>query len=114
MTRIVFIVSSFHPNFSAVGYCVYQVQKCLADKFEVSTIAIHDDPSQPLDDKVGAIRVHRIETSDTRARGLALAEPGLQGRARLIALRLKGALRRLISPQTIDRRLVDEIGRAHV
>jgi hypothetical protein len=106
MTGIVFLVGSFHPNFSAVGYCAYQVQKCLVDTFDVSTIAFRDDPSQPLDGQLDAIRVHRIETSEMRARGLARAAKGQMARARH-ALRLKGALRRLLSPETIDRRLVD-------
>lgn len=106
MTSVVFVVGSFHPNFSAVGYCAYQVQKCLTDTFAVSTIAFQDNPSQPLDEHLEAIRVHRVETSDMRARRLVRAAKGKMAWAGLIALRLKGALRRLFSPETIDRHLI--------
>lgn len=76
------------------------------DSFDVSTIAFRDDPSQPLEGQLDAIRVHRIETSEMRARGLARTATGPMARQRLIALRLKGAFRRLLSPETIDRLLV--------
>jgi len=106
VTQITFLVGSFHPNFSAVGYCVYQVQKCLTDEFDVSTIAFRDDPTQPLESLLEAIRVHRIETPGMRARGIARAIAGPGGDARRIALRVKGAVRRLLSPETVDRSLV--------
>lgn len=106
MTQITFLVGSFHPNFSAVSYCTYQVQKCLTDEFDVSTIAFRDDPTQPLEGLLDAIRVHRIETPGMRARGIARASFGLGASVRRIALRVKGALRRLLSPETVDRSLV--------
>lgn len=106
MTHIVFLVDSFHPNFSAVGHCVYQVQRHLTDTFDVTTIAFRDQQSQPQDEQLGAIGVHRIETTDMRARSRAHTTPGLTGRAWVFALRIKGALRRLLSPATIDRSLV--------
>jgi glycosyltransferase involved in cell wall biosynthesis len=106
VTQITFLVGSFHPNFSAVGYCAYQVQRCLADKFDISTIAFRDEPSQPLEDRLDAIRVHRIETPRMRARGIAQGTSGLGGDARRIALRVKGAVRRLFSSETVDHSLV--------
>lgn len=106
MTQITFLVGPFHPNFSAVGYCAYQVQKCLLDSFDVSTIAFRDDPSQSLEGQLDAIQIHRIETSEMRATGLARSATGRIAGARLITLRLKGALRRLLSSETINRHLV--------
>ena len=106
MTQITFLVGSFHPNFEAVGYCAYQVQRCLADKFDISTIAFRDEPSQLLEDRLDAIRVHRIETPRMRARGIAQGTSGLGGDARRIALRVKGAVRRLLSSETVDHSLV--------
>lgn len=106
MTQITFLIGSFHPNFSAVGYCAYQVQKCLTEEFDVSTIAFRDDPTQPLEGRLDAMRVHRIETPGMRARGIALATAGPVGDVRRIALRVKGAVRRLLSPETVDWSLV--------
>ena len=106
MTQITFLVPSFHPNFSAVGYCAYQVQKCLAEKFDVSVISFRDGLEQSFEERLDTIKVHRIETHDMRARVHALARPGPLARAWLMALRLKGAARRLLSPETIDQSLV--------
>lgn len=106
MTQITFLIGSFHPNFSAVGYCTYQVQKCLTDEFDVSTIAFRDNPTQPLEGRLDTIRVHRIETPGMRARGIARATAGPVGDVRRIAHRVKGAVRRLLSPETVDWSLV--------
>ena len=104
--QITFLVGSFHPDFSAVGYCAYQVQKCLTDEFDISVISFRSGSSQPLEERLDAIHVHRIETDDMRARAKALAGAGPKAHARLMALRLKGAARRLLSPVTIDQSLV--------
>ena len=104
--KITFLVPDFHPDFSAVGYCTYQVQKCLTEEFDVSVISFRRGQEQPLEDRLDTIHVHRIETDEMRARAKALAETGPMVRARLLALRLKGAARRLLSPETIDQPLV--------
>jgi hypothetical protein len=104
--QITFLVGSFHPDFSAVGYCAYQVQKCLTDEFDVSVISLRGSLSEPLKERLDTISVHRIETDDMRARAQAVADTNPLARARLMALRLKGAARRLLSPQTIDQPLV--------
>ncbi len=106
MTQITFLCSEFYPDFSAVGYCAYQVQKCLKDEFDVSVISFRHGQTQPLEERLDTIQIHRIETDDMRARAEALAASGPMARARFMALRLKGAARRLLSPETIDKSLV--------
>ena len=106
MMRITFLVPEFYPDFSAVGYCAYQVQKCLTDEFDVSVISFRHGQTQPLEERLDTIHVHRIETHYMRARAQALAASGPMARARLMSLRLKGALRRLLYPETIDEPLV--------
>ncbi len=108
MTQITFLVGSSYPDFSAVSYCVYQVQKCLTEEFDVSVISCREGLSQPLEGRFDKINVHRIETDYMRVRAKASAKTGRMARARLFLLRLQGAARRLLSSETIDRPFLSE------
>jgi len=106
MKQIVFLAGSFYPNFSAVGYCAYQVQKCLSEEFEITVIAFKNGADQPLEEVVDGIRIVRVETDAMRRRNALSGASGRVARWRLMSHRVFGALKRLFAPETIDRRLV--------
>lgn len=106
MSHFVFLLDSFYPNFSAVGHCGYQVQKCLAQSHDVTVMSVRDDNSLPLEDWHDGLRILRVETPDTNQRNSLRAQSGRRARLELTALRAKGAIRRLTSPETINKALV--------
>ncbi|MFC3087934.1 hypothetical protein ACFOD6_17980 [Tabrizicola soli] len=106
MSRIVFLLGSFYPNFSAVGYCGYQVQKCLAESHDITVISLRDDTALPLEDQHEGLRILRVETPAIKQRNSLRATGGRRAQLGLTALRAKGALKRLLSPATIDWALV--------
>lgn len=106
MSRIVFLLDSFYPNFSAVGHCGYQVQKCLAQSHDVTVMSVRDDNTLPLEDRYDGLRILRVETPNTRRRNSLRAKSGRRAQVELTALRAKGVIRRITSPETIDKSLV--------
>lgn len=106
MNDLVFLVRSYYPNFCAVGYCAYRVQKCLADEMDVTVIAARNDRSQPLDEMHEGARILRIETSSMKRRNAIAGVKGRIAIARLAIVRAQSALLRLLTPVTIDKSLV--------
>lgn len=107
MSQLVFLLGSYYPNFSAVGYCAYQVQKCLSNDIKISVIALRSEASLPLEDDHEGVRILRIETpAMMRSNALRIEQDNRLAKFKLIVLRAMGALHRLISPVTIDRSLV--------
>ncbi len=107
MTNITFLVGSFYPDFEAVGYCAYQVQKCLAHEFLISVVSFRNGTDQSTEQSIDGIQIFRIETEDMKRRGLAMYRSGRLMKAQVTMLRLRGAMRRLLSPTTINRSLVE-------
>lgn len=107
MKHVTFIIGSYYPDFSAVGYCAYQVQKCLVDDFFISVVALRTDPSQPVDEIVGKIKIHRVETRYLKLSSALMKGTSANARGLLFLLRIFGAIRRLFSPETIDYTLVE-------
>lgn len=106
MRHIVFLLGSYYPNFSAVGYCVHQVIKCLKKDSEITVIAFRNDSSQLLEDGYEGIKILRIETEDIRRRNLLRSLGSRIARLRTYALRARGALKRLLAPETVDQSLI--------
>ncbi len=107
MKHVAFIIGSYYPDFSAVGYCAYQVQKYLVDDFRISVVSLRNDLAQPLDETLGQIEIHRVETRHLKRRNALMKGTGVRARGLLFLLRIWGAVKRLLSPETIDRALVD-------
>ena len=106
MKHIVFLTGSYYPNYSAVGYCAYQVQKCLIDEFAVSVVSVRDSLGQPLEEAYEGSRIQRIETPYTKWRNILKSGSGPFARWGFSMLRVWGAVRRLMAPETVDRALV--------
>lgn len=106
MKQLVFLVGSYYPNFSAVGYCVHQVILCLKNDFEVTVIAFRNDSSQPFEEVYEGVRILRIETVDMKRRNLLHSTSSRHGQLMLNWLRVRGMLRRLLSRETVDHALV--------
>lgn len=107
MSQLVFLLGSYYPNFSAVGYCAYQVQKCLFNDIKISVIALRNEAALPLEDDYEGVKILRIETpAMIRSNALRKGQDIWLARFKLMILRAMGALHRLISPATIDRALV--------
>lgn len=106
MSDLVFLVRSYYPNFCAVGYCAYRVQKCLVDEFDITVIAARNDRSQPLDELHEGATILRVETSSMKRRNALAGVKGRIAAARLAIVRAQGALLRLLAPVTIDKSLV--------
>lgn len=107
MINVTFLAGSFYPDFEATGYCAYQVQKCLTDDFSISAISFRNDTHQPSEEAIDGIRIFRIETEDMKRRSMVMKSKGRLAHGRLTMLRLQGAIRRLLSPATINRSLVE-------
>lgn len=107
MKHVVFIIGSYYPDFSASGYCAYQVQKCLGADFRISVVSLRSDVAQPVDETLGQIKIHRVETRHLKRRNALMNGTGVRARSLLFLLRIWGAVKRLLSPETIDRTLVD-------
>jgi glycosyltransferase involved in cell wall biosynthesis len=107
LSDVVFLVNSYYPNFCAVGYCAYRVQKCLVDELNITVIAARNDRSQPLDAMHEGVRIMRIETASMKRRNALIGVEGWKAAALLLIVRAQSALIRLLSPVTIDRSLVN-------
>lgn len=107
MINITFLAGSFYPDFEAVGYCAYQVQNCLTDEFSISVVSFRNEMHQPIEEVIDGIRIFRVETTDMKRREMVLRSKGRLAGGRLTMLRLQGAIRRLLSPVTINRSLVE-------
>lgn len=106
MGHFVFLAGSYYPDFSAVGYCGYQVQKCLLADSKTTVVSFKNNASQSMEEVHLGIRIQRIETDWMRRRNRVQDERGVLAAARLFGLRSWGAIRRLVSRQTIDQSLV--------
>lgn len=106
MKHIVFLLGPYYPNYSAVGYCAYQAQKSLAKKSKITAVAFRDDLELSLEQTHEDSRILRIETTDMRQRNTARAKAGSLARLVFLALRVRGALRKLLTRETVDWTLV--------
>lgn len=106
MKHIVFIVGAYYPNFSAVGYCAYQVQRCLAREYKVSVISYRNDISLPLEQTFEGHQIYRLETASMSLRNRLTNTTGNLAKLGLLAVRGYEAARRLLSPVTADRGLI--------
>lgn len=106
MRHLVFLLGSYYPNYSAVGYCVHQVIKCLKNEFDITVIALHNDPLLPSEEIYDGVRILRIESEGIRQRNRTLTNKGKSSTFYLNFIRLRGLLRRLFSPETVDASLV--------
>lgn len=106
MTHVAFLIGAYYPNFSAVGYCAYQVHKHLKKETQLTVIAQRGGAGMPLTENLDGIMILRIETNVIRRRNAAMAGAGLVARLALLLNRIHGAARRLLGPETVDRVLV--------
>ena len=106
MDRIVFLVGPYYPNFSAVGYCLYQVVKCIRDVYDVEIISFRDDKTHLAQDDIEGVKIRRIETKYMKMRNRPIFARGMLSFLALKLVRVWGALRRLCSRETVDRALV--------
>ena len=115
MDRIVFLVGPYYPNFSAVGYCLYQVVKCIRDVYNVEIISFRDDKSYLEQEDIEGVKIRRIETKYMKMRNRPIFATRILSLLTLNSVRIWGALRRLFSRETVDRALVnayiDELNR---
>lgn len=104
--NIVFLVGAYYPNFEAVGYCAYQVHKCLSANHDLTVIALRNEPAQHWAEEVEGIRIKRVET--IRQRWLNRINGKTHWHERMLhqGLRIWGAARRLLAPATVDWSLV--------
>lgn len=104
--NVVFLAGAYYPNFEAVGYCAYQVHKCLSATHDLTVIALRNDAAQPWTEDVDGIRIRRIETVNQRWRNRLNGKKRWHERMLLQGLRIWGAARRLLAPTTVDWSLV--------
>lgn len=111
MTHVVFIVGSFYPNYSAVAYCAAQVIRELKDEFQISVIAIRHSPDLPYHEIVDGIDVFRVDAADVARRlnlsRLITSAAGKRTRLNLLWWRAWAVAKKLLSPVTVDRQLVE-------
>lgn len=104
--HIVFLGGSHYPDFSAVGYCAFQVQKVLTADMRVSSISFRTQPHQALHETICAIQIYRIETPHMRRLNAIKLKSGKLSNLLQYAYRITGGAKRLLSPESIDRQLV--------
>jgi hypothetical protein len=104
--NVAFLAGAYYPNFEAVGYCAYQVHKCLSGSHDLTVIAFRNDAAQPWAEDVEGISIRRIETVMQRWRNRLNSPTGWYERILLQGLRIWGAARRLLAPTTVDWSLV--------
>lgn len=111
MKHIVFIVGSYYPRFSAVGICAKRVIDALKGQFDISVVAMSDEYAVEPMIRLDGVAIHRVHTPEIVARGQLArrmrASNDLSDRLQLLALRARATLRRLLSPVTVDRALVN-------
>lgn len=106
MKHVVFIVGSYHPQFSAVGFCAHQVIKCLQNEFRISVISIRNSSADSEVEMHGKTKILRVETSDQKRRNNLAGTPGLRARGLLLIFRIWMTLKKLVGAKTIDYKLV--------
>lgn len=107
MKEVVFLTGPYHPDFSAVSYCGYKVQKSLSGDCRLTVIALRTGLSQTCDDEFDGINIKRIDTRFLRRRlELLTKRERWVGRLKLRSHRIFGALSRLMSPVTLDKALI--------
>jgi hypothetical protein len=106
MSNITFLAGSFYPDFEAVGFCAYQVQKCLADEHLISVVSFRSQPHQQDEETICGIRIIRFATQEMTQRSLLAKHAGRIASMRLKIMRIRGALRKLLSPTSINKHLV--------
>lgn len=90
-----------------MGYCAYQVHKCLSDELNITVISLRNEASLPLEDHHEGVRILRIETpSIIRSNILRKTKISSLTKFKFIVLRIIGALNRLCSRVTVDESLV--------
>jgi glycosyltransferase involved in cell wall biosynthesis len=106
MSNVVFLLGSYYPDFSAVGYCAYQVHKCLRNEYDICVLAFRNDPAQSMEEVHEGIRIVRLETADMKQRNALKIRKDKMAKACMLMHRARGAVRKLLSPETVDRALV--------
>jgi hypothetical protein len=111
MKHIVFVLGSYYPRFSAVGVCAHRVINALKGEFKISVLAMADEQAVEPHLVLDGVDIYRVATPEIEYRialnrRLRSASSRLD-RMRLLALRARSTLRRLVSPVTIDKRLVE-------
>lgn len=106
MKHVVFLGGAHYPDFSAVGFCAFQVQNILAQRMCVTSISYRTGAQHSSSETVQGIEIRRISTPHMQRLNRLREGTGGMARAMLFANRLIGAARRLFSPETIDRALV--------
>lgn len=104
--NVVFLAGAYYPNFEAVGYCAYQVHKCLSATHDLTVIAVRNDAAQPWTEDVEGIRIRRVETVMQRWRNSLKYQTRWYEHMLLQGIRIWGATRRLLAPTTVDWSLV--------
>jgi glycosyltransferase involved in cell wall biosynthesis len=104
--NVVFLAGAYYPNFEAVGYCAYQVHKCLSANHDLTVISLRNDAAQPWTEDIEGIHIRRVETVSQRWRNRLNGKTRRHERMLLQGLRIWGAARRLLLPTTVDWSLV--------
>ncbi len=111
MKHIVFVLGSYYPRYSAVGICVKRVVDALKGEFRISVVAMAAEHATEPVLRMDGINIHRISTPEIAVRSQLVrslkAGGGRSDRLRLLALRMRGIMRRLLSRATVDHALVN-------
>lgn len=110
MKHIVFVLGSYYPRFSAVGGCAHRVINVLKGEFKISVVATADEQAVEPHLVLDGVDIYRVFTPEIEKRIKLIRQirsaDTRSNRARFLALRARSTLRRLVSPVTIDKRLV--------
>ena len=104
--NVVFLAGAYYPNFEAVGYCAYQVHKCLSGSHNLTVIALRNDAAQPWAEDLEGISIRRIETVKQRWRNQLSYKARWYERILFQGMRIWGAASRLLARTTVDWSLV--------
>lgn len=112
MIKVVILVGSYYPNYSAVGRCMSNLATELVNRgVQVAVISEKNIFNQTSFENVFGQDIYRIETKDTHFRLNAMEKIGSGNSIYKILYfvkKIEGVIKVLLSPSSIDQKLVKE------
>lgn len=113
--RIVFIVGSYHPYFSAIGKCIFNLVKELESEHEIIVISNMDTSKFSSEEEYQMHKIIRVRTNSMRKRDKLVSKKYQVNfifktlyKARLLNLRIIGAIKILFSKYSLQKDLINE------
>ena len=107
MKNVVFLAGSFYPDFSAVGFCAYQVQELLIKHVDVTVLTCKKSSSQGNIDYFEKRKIVRLETPHIRRYNSLMEKRSKFGRLLFYLYRIFFAFKKIFWKETIDYTLVN-------